>query len=192
MCIVSSFLSVFNMDLDKNTSLIILSFSPRFSSGCKVGGSCGPGAHLPFGPTDGPQDDDARGGPCRPGEAAAAGATPHPATAADPEAAPDCRVSEAARELDTAAPGTASGAHQGSKCVPASDLALRGPWAEEGALRGRFPVVYTCKYGLEERVVALGETLVSARKADYTPALLLEGASVTLYPLVYSVNSREE
>lgn len=111
-------------------------FPPCFSSGCKVGGSCGPGAHLPFRPADGPQDDDARGGPCGPGEAAAAGATPHPATAADPEAAPDCRISEAARELDPAAPGPASGAHQGSKCVPASDLctqgALGGRWSTEG------------------------------------------------------------
>lgn len=113
-------------------------FSLRFCSGCKVRGSCGPGAHLPFRPTDGPQDDDARGGPRRPGEAAAAGATPHPATAADPEAAPDRRISEAARELDTAAPGPASGAHQGSKRVPASDLcpqgALGGRWSTEGVV----------------------------------------------------------
>lgn len=86
-----------------------------FSSWCEVRGSCGPGAHLAFRPKNRPQDDDARGGPCCPWEATAAGVTPDPATAADPEAAFDRGVSEAAWELDTAAPGSASGAHQGSK-----------------------------------------------------------------------------
>ena len=105
---------------------IIPFFFSRFSSGCKVRGPCGPGAHLSFRPKDGPQDDDACGGPCCPREAAAAGVTPHPATATDSEAAPDCRVPETARELDTAAPGSASGAHQGSKRFLASDLFIQG------------------------------------------------------------------
>lgn len=95
-----------------------------FSSRCEVRGSCGPGAHLAFRPKDRPQDDDARGGPCCPWEATAAGVTPHPATAADPEAAFDRRVSEAAWELDTAAPGSASGAYQGSKRFLVSDYWL--------------------------------------------------------------------
>lgn len=45
---------------------IIPSFFSRFSSGCKVRGSCGPGAHLSSRPKDRPQDDDARDGPCCP------------------------------------------------------------------------------------------------------------------------------
>lgn len=113
-------------------SLLFFFSSFCFPSGCEVRGPCGPGAHLTFRSKDRPQDDDARGGPCGPWEAAAAGVTPHPAAAANPEAAPDCRVSETAWELDTAAPGSASGAHQGSKCLLASDLFPQGAWTWQG------------------------------------------------------------
>lgn len=113
-------------------SLLSLFFSYRFFSGCEVRGSCGPGAHLPVRPKDWPQDDDARGGPCCPWEATAAGVTSHPATATDPKAAPDCRISETAWELDTAAPGSASGAHQGSRCFLPLTFSLREPVSSLG------------------------------------------------------------
>lgn len=49
------------------------------------------------------------------GEAAAAGAAPHPEAATDPEAATNQRVPEAAREADPSAPGSAPGAPQGQR-----------------------------------------------------------------------------
>lgn len=49
------------------------------------------------------------------GEAAAAGAAPHSEAAADPEAATNQRVPEAAREVDPSAPGSAPGAPQGQR-----------------------------------------------------------------------------
>lgn len=51
------------------------------------------------------------------GEAAAAGAAPHSKAAADPEAATNQRVPEAAREVDPSAPGSAPGAPQGQRCT---------------------------------------------------------------------------
>lgn len=111
-----------------------------FCSGCEVRGPRGPGAHLPFRPKDGPQDDNACGGPCGPREATAAGVTPHPAAAANPEATPDRRISETARELDPTTPGPAPGAHQGSKRLLAPELFGQGActmaWAEGGVLVG--------------------------------------------------------
>ncbi|XP_038968874.1 histone deacetylase 9 isoform X8 [Rattus norvegicus] len=83
-------------------------------SGREIRGSYGTGAHLTFRPKDRPQDDDACGGSCRPREATAARVTSYPTAAANPEAAPDSRVSEAAREFDKAASSTTSGAHQGA------------------------------------------------------------------------------
>lgn len=103
----------------------ILCLPSCVSSGREIGGSYGPRAHLTFRPQDRPQDDDACGGSCRPREATAARVTSYPAAAADPEAAPDSRVSEAARESDKAASGTTPGAHQGSKCVFVSDFSIR-------------------------------------------------------------------
>lgn len=108
------------------TSVPALCLLSCVSSGCEIRGSYGPGAHLTVRPQDRPQDDDARGGSCRPWEATAARAASHPTAATDPEAAPNSRVSEAARESDTAAPGAASGAHQGSKCIFVSDLLSQG------------------------------------------------------------------
>lgn len=51
------------------------------------------------------------------GEAAAAGAAPHSEAAADPEAATNQRVPEAAREVDPSAPGSAPRAPQGQRCI---------------------------------------------------------------------------
>lgn len=82
-------------------------------SGHKAGRAAVCGAIIPVGPAHWSEDAGARLGPRDVGEAAAAGAAPHPEAAADPETATHQRVPEAAWKVDPSAPGSAPGTPQG-------------------------------------------------------------------------------
>lgn len=91
-------------------------FSTSLSVGCsgrEAGRAAERGALVAVGPAYGSEDAGAGLGPRAVGEAAAAGAAPHPEAAADSETATHQRVPEAARKADPSAPGSAPGTPQG-------------------------------------------------------------------------------